>query len=278
MTRFISTRARTSGDGIRDPYIFDSAGGPSPTETRVDEAVAGAAVHGKHVVLAVHGFNVSYAKGIRSLALLERELNLTSDHAFFGVLWPGDWIINIINYPAEAKDAVESGRRIALLLNRRFRGAASFSFISHSLGARVLLEAVMGLAVPARELCITAAAADDNCLAGPYAKVKRHAARTTVLSSKSDMTLKLAYPLGDFASDIFWRDKDSPWRTALGRKGPRPHEPPPVTPRQIPDGDKYDHGDYFPPSDGTPSPANARWRGAVKYMRRCLQGAPDTWP
>lgn len=277
MTRFISTRARTQGDGVKAAHVFASQGGNQPTETPIGLHLVPDLVEGKEVILAIHGFNVSHGDGVRAMILMEQELRLTDDQIFFGVLWPGDWFLPIINYPAEARDAVESGRRVAGLLNTAFRTAAGFSFISHSLGARVLMEAVQGLAVPARQLCITAAAADNDCLSGPYARVKRRAARTTVLASKRDLTLAAAYPLGDFASDIFWRDNDKPWRAALGRAGPSPKEAAPVVHRQIPKADGYDHGHYFPPGKGPAGPVDAPWRRAVGYMRRCIHGAPDTW-
>jgi len=167
---------------------------------------------------------------------------------------------------------------LAEYLNTRMARAASLSFISHSLGGRVLLEAVKGLARPAREVVITAGAVDDDVLARQYVAVKAKIARLSVLSSAKDKVLRLAYPLGDFASDVFWGDKDSPWHGALGLHGPNPTEIfPGVTPRQIPDKPPYGHGDYFPPSDPAPPKPGGAWERSARYMRQAVNGGGDAW-
>lgn len=58
--------------------------------------------------------------------------------------------------------------------------------------------------------------------------------------------LRVAYPAGDFFSDIIY-DDDHPARKAPGHHGPRPCVER-VLHAQIP-GRHYGHGDYFPPSD-----------------------------
>ncbi len=277
MTRFISVRSTDIGGKVQDAFVLESFGGDKPTYTTLDAKRVGDDIAGKDVILAIHGFNVSRPKGVRSLITLEAALELTENQAFFGVLWPGDFWLPVVNYPAEARDAVNSGSRIAALLNGPLSKAGSFTFISHSLGGRVLLETVSKLDRTAQIVCITAGAVDDNCLQHQYAKVKENADRIHVLASKRDVVLQLAYPLGDFASDLLWRDNDSPWRGAIGRSGPNPGEARPnVQHRQIPSDLGYDHGDYFPPGDG--SAGGPKWPVAVAYMRACLSGQRDTFP
>jgi hypothetical protein len=272
MTRFISVRSQDVGGPVVPAFVLDSGGGPSPTYRQIDSRVAGDAAAGRDLILAIHGFNVSRANGVRSLVALEAALELTPDQAFFGVLWPGDFWLPVVNYPAEASDAVKSGANVAALLNGPLRTAASISFISHSLGGRVLLETLRKLDRPAREVCVAAGAVDDDCLSKQYVQVRTKVGRISVLASKADKVLQLAYPLGDFASDLFWRDNDSPWRAALGRSGPKPQEfPPLVNHRQIPKDLGYGHGDYFPPGGG----AAGLWSRAVGYMRRSVNGQPD---
>jgi esterase/lipase superfamily enzyme len=278
MTRFITTRTHDVGGSSTKAEAVESADVAKPTYLKIADAIVDADTAGKHVILAVHGFNVSRPKGVRSLARLERQLQLTADQVFFGVLWPGDFWLPVVNYPAEASDAAASGIYLAQYINTWMTHALSLSFISHSLGGRVLLEAVQGLARPAREVVVTAGAVDDNCLAGQYASVKAKAGRLSVLSSAKDKVLGLAYPLGDFASDVFWGDKDSPWHGALGLHGPKPAETfPGVTPRQIPDSPAYGHGDYFPPSDPAAPKPNGLWERSVRYMRRAINGDGDAW-
>src|SRR5262249_42570014 len=57
-------------------------------------------------------FNVSYAAAVPLLTALERTLHLGPRFLFVGVLWPGDWWVPAINYPAEADDAVRCGERL----------------------------------------------------------------------------------------------------------------------------------------------------------------------
>lgn len=275
MARFISVRSKDVGGPVVPAFVLESAGGPAPTYKTLDADRTGRELAGKNLIVAIHGFNVSRPKGVRSFVGLEAALQLTPDQAFFGVLWPGDFWLPVVNYPAEASDAVRSGGYVAALLNGAFRHAASLSFISHSLGGRVLLEAVRQIQRPVREVCITAGAVDNDCLSQQYAEIRAKVGRISVLASEADKVLQLAYPLGDFASDLFWRDNDSPWRGALGRSGPNPTEVPPlVNHRQIPKAAGYDHGDYFPPSDGA---GGTRWPMATGYMQRAINGAPDSF-
>lgn len=284
MTWFVSFRSQdVGGPVVRSPDVVASEAVEKPTYTLVAPLVVERAVVNRRVILAIHGFNVSRPKGVRSLSRLEAALAPGADEIFFGVLWPGDWWAPVINYPAEASDAVAAGQALARFVNEQLRGAESVSLISHSLGGRVLLEALAGLERPARSVCIGAGAVDNDCLQGQYKTSTSQARRLSVLASERDKVLKLAYPLGDFASDFLWRDNGSPWRGALGLKGPRTALPnPPVSHRQIHRDDNYDHGDYFPPS-AWPEPASKpgdpapRWREAAAYMRRCIDGAPDSW-
>jgi hypothetical protein len=273
----INQRARDVDGPIQTPEVLESAAGPKPTYHAVPAARVAEAVRGRRVVIAIHGFNVSRPKAVRAYATLEASLKLTADEVFFGVLWPGDAWIPVINYPAEAQVAVKCGAALAAFLDARMAEAAALDFISHSLGGRVLLEAVGRLSRPAREVCVTAGAVDSNVLSKQYLAARDNAHRVSVLASSKDKVLKLAYPLGDFGADVLFGDKDSPWKGALGLKGPKPTEvPPKVEHRQIPAASKYGHGDYFPPSDG--SGAGTKWPISVAYMRRCIDGAPDAWP
>ncbi len=264
MTFYVSTRAgggsrsmageagMLAGDGRRQrPEV-------SPLQPR---DVAGV-VEGKTVVFAIHGFNVSYEKGLRSLALLEAELalRLPASYLVVGVLWPGDFIIPAINYPGEWRDAVESGRLLASFANRWMKTASDFCFLSHSLGGRVALEAVANLDRKARHVCLTAAATDNDCLEEPYDVSVANSDAMTWLASKKDMVLKLAYPIGDWAGDVFLGDDDSALRGALGRQGAKW----PRTKIEVVGGVKlanteaYGHGSYFRPATSAPPPVASR--------------------
>lgn len=284
MTRFLTLRTSDVGGAIKYPKAVDSDPGTSPpTYTEVGDDEVRAWISGRDVVLAIHGFNVPRPHGVGSLGALEADLDLPPNYRFLGVLWPGDFWLPVVDYPWEAAHAVTAGRKLAKYCNDHFAAANSISLISHSLGGRVLLEAAQALDRPAAQLCVTAGAVDDNCLAGQYLKAELNAGRISVLSSTQDKVLQLAYPAGDFISDVFLGDNDSPWEAALGRRGPKPPFGPPVFEEPIPadagfDGKGYDHGDYFPPSTPpNPMPADPKWLHAVAYMKRAVLGLGNYW-
>lgn len=268
MTRYISFRANPVGGPIVDPQLLDGPGPGGGLKLMTDQQVK-AAVDGKDLLFAVHGFNVNMATGIGQFAQLEAALRLPASATFFGVLWPGDFALPVVNYPFEAADAVQCGRRLARLCNTRFARAASLSFMSHSLGGRLILEAVSGLARKARMMCLAAAAVDSDVLTKQYAAALAKSEKVAVLSSVKDKVLQYAYPGGDFLSDLFG-DGDSPFRTALGLKGPRPHAGASVTDSRIPKALGCDHGHYLP--------VGAQWQNVASYVRNCFHGTPQTWP
>jgi esterase/lipase superfamily enzyme len=230
----------------------------------------------REVVFATHGFNVSYAAGVHALARLEHDLGLAGRFLFVGVLWPGDYWLPVVNYPSEAADAVRCGRLLARFADATLDGARSISFVSHSLGARLVLEAVKRMRHPAREVCLLAAAVDDDCLATEqYAGACANAQRVTVLASTSDMVLRLAYPGGDFLSDV-GGDDDSPWCKALGYEGPHPRGLAHVEHAQIASTARYGHGDYLPPSEL--NTVNAKTTHVRDFVREVMLGSPHAWP
>jgi esterase/lipase superfamily enzyme len=278
VTLYVTVRAVSGYGPAAAASCVEAQPAQEPAYRPVSEAAVRTGVAGRHVILAAHGFNVSRKGGVNSLAALEAYLKPRPDEAFFGVLWPGDWWIPVINYSAEADDAVDAGRRLAAYVDANMGQAASINLVSHSLGGRVVLEAAARMRTRVRQLCLTAGAVDNDVLSRQYAAAKRNARRISVLASRKDRVLRLAYPLGDFGSDVLFGDDDSPWRGALGLKGPKPREAPPaVEHRQIPDTPAYGHGDYFPPGKADAGAAAAAWNRAADYIRRALDGAADSW-
>ena len=280
MALFLSVRSHDVGGPVVDPMVLQGDVG-APGKKLVDWPAVEAMVAGKNVLFGVHGFNVSREHGMRSLGQLESYLSLTASDLFFGVLWPGDFWLPVVNYPFEGADAIDSGRRIAAACRRSFAKAQSLSFVSHSLGARVVLEAVTHLDRPARVVCLTAAAINRDCLANEYANAAANAHAIAILASRKDLVLKLAFPVGDPIADVLHEDH-ALFEPALGREGPPPPAPPPVVPPwQIPDSEGFDHGDYLPPSDHVQDPATAsrqRWWRAAGFMGRAFHAQPQTWP
>jgi len=276
MALFLSFRsAPRAGSVLRDPQMLQGNGLVDAVRLKLLDRFPSDAIAGREVVFATHGFNVTYEEGVHELARLEHELNLPGTFAFIGVLWPGDWWIPAVNYPAEADDAVACGRNLARFVNRTLALAAGVSFVSHSLGARVVLEAVKRLDRPARQVCVLAAAADDDCLTTTqYDAARRNARSIDVLASRGDWVLRLAYPAGDFLSDVFY-DDDALARAALGYHGPRPFPPEHAVHAQIP-GTVYGHHEYFPPSR-LDDPIGKQ-AAPIRWISETLRGLPPAWP
>jgi len=273
---FLDFRTDGVGGGILDePRVLEGNGLVDRPELRhLGQTLPAARIAGREVVFATHGFNVSRVAGVHSLARLERDLNLPAAFVFVGVLWPGDWWIPVVNYPSEAGDAVLCGRLLAKFVNTSLSLAGSVSLVSHSLGGRLVLEAAKHLSRPAREVCVLAAAVDDDCLtSGQYDSARKNAKRISVLASRGDLVLRIAYPAGDFFSDIFY-DDDNPARKALGYHGPRPRAEN-VLHAQI-SGRQYGHGDYFPPADL--AAPNDMQRKPEAFISEVLRGLPHGWP
>src|ERR1700722_5389028 len=149
MTYFIDLRADSAGgnpvanvgDIVIRTYLQQN---PNPSTPLDPELIH--AVQERDVLLTAHGFHVNRANGITNLNHWNEWLQLGPDGFFVGVLWPGDarWV-PFIDYPIEGNEAIKSGQLLADYLLANFQGAASLSFASHSLGARVVLEAIRGL-------------------------------------------------------------------------------------------------------------------------------------
>ncbi len=294
MTYILSFRSSPDkGASVEDARGYQTIDINSPPGVKpFDVARMGALSAGLHVLFSVHGFNVPFRRGYVSATRQELDLRkkdapfqLGADSMFVGVLWPGDWWVPIVNYSFEAEDALLSGKYLAHTINTHFKNAASISLASHSLGSRVILNAATHLNRRVRELVLTAAAADNDCLARQHAAAHANAERVCVLSSKRDKTLRWAYPVGDAVSDILG-DGDSVFGGALGYRGPRPAVMDRMSafaiagkprngkrPSKISD---YDHTDYYP-SASDPRPADRKSDTVSSYLAAAFRAQPTYW-
>jgi len=275
----MSLRQQRVGGGVVDPIFLEGDGTVAAPSLKLvpTEAVA-ARVAQRDILFATHGFNVSFLQGACSLGTLESALDLPSNCQYLAVLWPGDSWLPVINYPFEGSTAIDCGRRLARLCNRSLTTAASLSFITHSLGARLALEAAKTLNRKARAFCLTAAAINRDCLSAEYAGAFANVSVVSILASRRDLVLKLAFPLGDPLANILHFDHRL-FTPALGYAGPPNALGATVPPWQIPDTDGYDHGNYLPPTEpGAPPDPNAKWIKPVGFMRRSFMGGTQTWP
>lgn len=244
MTWFLNLRQYGTGGGVADKVkVMDGAGTlyPGvPAQFLQD-------IRGRDVLLATHGFAVSQKAGIRELTEWESVLDLGANGVFVGVLWPGDscWL-PFLHYPEEYREADASGDLLAPFLEANLTSAASLSFSSHSLGARMVLQAVSGLqTIHPRRVMLMAGAIDADCLTTEYAKAAQAIADIAVLASREDWILEFAFPVGNPVAALI--TPGHPYYTsALGREGPPPPRPDKVTGLwQLPDSWNYGHLDYL---------------------------------
>lgn len=289
MTLYLNLRQLTVGGFVLDqPYMLQGAAATDLNSlTAVPWASIPALVGGRNLLFVVHGFNVNFAAGARMNDRIGPLLNLSAGDLVIGVLWPGDSFIPVVDYPFEGNVAIASGKAIATFCRTFLASAHSFSFASHSLGARVGMQALLGLNRPARSVTIMAGAINQNCLVEEYASAVKNAGRLSLLASKGDQVLKLAFPLGDPFADLL-HDDHPVGEPALGYAGPSAAEaacvdglwqiPLPAPPSNI----DYDHGSYLPPSDPeVPLPATdppSSYIPVAKFIANAFYGRPQSWP
>ncbi|MGA2883191.1 MAG: alpha/beta hydrolase [Bryobacteraceae bacterium] len=234
-------------------------------------------IQGRHVLIATHGFHVNRSSGIACLSNWEGLLQLAPTALFIGLLWPGDSIwFRSLDYPEEPRVANEAGWLVAPFLDANFRGAASISFASHSLGARVLLATISQMSLPVRRAIIMAGAIDDNCLIMEFKAAAAKIGRISVLASRQDEVLSAAFPLGNFLAGVITEGHPW-WHAALGQGGPSTPWPGNFqSPFEIPDNWDFGHGDYLQmdppapsivvpadvPPNGYPEPGTSYWQAA----------------
>jgi len=271
MTTFLDVRALSGGGGVFDKVQIGSGTSGDDYTLGLSLSNLQSFIYGKDVLIGTHGFNVNRAAGVYALSRWEGLLGLPPSAVFVGLLWPGDSeSLYALSYPAEPKNATAAGNMIGPFLDANFGNAASISLVSHSLGARVVLQAMSQMKRKVRRAIIMAGAIGDNCLTAEFAGVPENVAEISVLASKEDAVLRWAFPTGDLAAEIF--DHSHPWwESALGRFGPSEAPANYQPPDQIPDEWNYGHLDYLRvkppapqaippptevPEDGTQVPLN----------------------
>lgn len=215
------------------------------------------------LVFLIHGFDVSRKRGERSLSRFAETLPSAQNAGVVRTLWPGDHGLRFLAYASEGEDADETARQLAKFIEwARIKRRTPLSFVAHSLGCRVALEAaklLLGAGYTVDQVCLLAAAVDADSLASrdDYRSCAENAGRLAVLSSRCDGVLRCLYPIGDLMQAFIYSD-DQPG-LALGSRGPRPHRTRPfrkvpvpdgVWHVQIPDACRVGHRGYLPSGKG----------------------------
>jgi hypothetical protein len=205
-------------------------------------------IRGRDVFLMAHGYHVDRQHGTQSLTQWKSKLKIDAQPVFIGVLWPGDCVLPIfIDYVWEGSEAEKSGTMLGEFVRDNFGFAASLTFASHSLGARVVLQAIQTLADSdrVRNLILLAAAIEDDTLLHEFNGAAKKVGRISVVYSLEDHVLQLAYPGGNLIGGLVERG-DPNVKAALGRLGPSAPWPGKIVPNpRLPSFWKYGHTDYM---------------------------------
>lgn len=277
MTLFVNFRAGPYG-AVCSPFVMegDALADPPGMNSLLWQSIPPLA-RGRRVILAAHGFNVPYVDSLRSLARLEAALDIGPHELFLGVTWPGDWILPAVNYPFEDGIATKAGRLLGGFCDRWLQGAAGVTLVSHSLGARVILEAIKASGRRIQRACIAAGAVNDRCLVEEYAAAAANCDVIVTLSSLKDTVLEYAFPPGDALADVIFADHPE-GEGALGRRGPASPIPARVTPYEIDEKEGFNHGDYFPPGAAQAGDLNAKWVRSAAFIAAVARGRLPSWP
>ena len=254
MTQFIDLRLSAVGGELARTVAVNQ-GTNIGDYTGLSQSALLDSIKGQNVLIATHGFNVNRADGISCLSNWASLLQLPQSSAFVGLLWPGDSVwAHGLDYPGEALVANQAGSMAAEFINANLRQAASVSFASHSLGARVVLETISQLSLPVRRLILMAPAIDDNCLTTEFQAVAAKVGAISVLASMEDSVLSEAFPLGNFIAGILAAGHPW-WHAALGNCGPvKPWPANFQAPFELPDDWKFVHGNYLQIDKPEPAP------------------------
>ena len=259
MTYFINLRSHPVGgwvdtsDEVRI-QLSPPATGAGFNQPAVDQARFLADIRGRHVLIGTHGFNVDFVGGVSALSYWGGLLQLSGPAIYVGLLWPGDSVwAHGLDYPVEPRVADEAGEKLAAFLQKATTDVASLSFVSHSLGARVILQTINRMSRPIRCAILMAGAIDDDCLTVEFQAAEQQVAGISILASRRDEVLAWLFPLGNLAGGII--DQGHPWwRGALGRYGPKVRPANFEAPFQVPENWAYGHHHYLqynPPYGGT---------------------------
>jgi hypothetical protein len=180
-------------------------------------------LNGKKVLLMISGFNNSAMEAERSyLQILDQlQLREIGDYDIvIGLLWPGH---EALGFGLAEMAADKAGRMLWEVLGGH---KAIIDVETHSLGARVILQAMMhGIwshnEIAVRNLILTSPAIPADSLDiryGKYWEAVGHTYRTLVAYSRRDPVLKVWYHKWERLTNFLRRDKEC---EALGLVGPK---------------------------------------------------------
>ncbi len=254
----------------------------------------------RHVLLLVHGYNdtASFAKGVYAEMIenLEATAGLFDKRgapdAVICFQWPGDvavvsWLpfLDVFGYSDDLANCKLAAARLVTFFERvRAWGGnlRQISVITHSMGGRVLLEALRVDPTPEIEVVGMMAGAVPSDLADPTRQgadlvgTDAPPHRIRKYRSSSDMVLALAFPLGQTQAYLAGNETAA-YAEAVGAKGD-----PLSFGIELPD-TGLGHSDYWPSTDvaydiAVAIEATCRTRPALGRRQRPSRNLPPPFP
>lgn len=170
------------------------------------------------IVLIIHGYdNQPSEAGHKYDVFFEQLREFVPTHVFeyiWEVYWPGFWPRSLkieplaaLSYPKQSRDAPDIARALANYVASGTGHVREVLFIAHSLGCRVVLEAIAqwqaqhdAIRVPA--MCLMAAAVPTGMIRpnGRLREAAERAEKQYILHSTADRTLRWFFSPGEFAA------------------------------------------------------------------------------
>ncbi len=159
-------------------------------------------ITGKTAIIFIPGYNNTRAEHIQTANHIDFLMGAHSEqnHRFFAVTWPSNG--KVIEYYKDRRDArsEKAGERIYKLCEElKYNKIAKISFLTHSMGAKVFIEALIDN-LPSNWVHRWVALAPDLsrircCKNGRYGEVASKLDRAMFLYSKWDRVLNIVAPL-----------------------------------------------------------------------------------
>jgi esterase/lipase superfamily enzyme len=155
------------------------------------EQIAGA---DGRVVIYVHGFNISFEKGCRRAAMLQRQLRLDGQLLLFS--WPADGMVtSYVRDLADLEWSLLPLQAALTLLAERF-GHHNVDMIGHSMGAKALIGALYGAGRETDkrfgQMILVAPDVDSGLFVRDYHDLDDVVSRITIYVSENDRALRLS--------------------------------------------------------------------------------------
>ncbi len=167
-------------------------------------------------VVLIHGYNVNFSKAKNDYDTFFKQLKTAdvSEHFISGITtfyWPGNANLGILStgaYPIKIYDAIDAAEKLSSFLEDHFRQypKVQLAFVAHSLGCRLILEAISNILQKDKSLesrirrtTLMAAAVPISMVKYPGSRLYDIRDSTIPLSglhSMHDMVLLGAFPVG----------------------------------------------------------------------------------